>query len=1100
MRSQGRPSQAELVPRILAFSTLLIVSLVFVAFPQTNTGTITGELKDSSGAVVAGAKLHIQDTTTGLEVVVTTDGSGEYTSPPLRPDPYTVKVEAQGFRSEVSNLNLEVSQRAVLNFNLQIGAASETVTVEAVAPLLQSESATVGSLQNEEAIKNLPLNTRNFNQLIGLATGVVPAQTQASSLAITAARGTTANNVNGIGFRSNNYRVDGLDNSENHNGQGILLYPPVEAIQEFRVETSVPAAEFGRGGGTINVLYKSGGRDFHGDLFEFLRNSKLDAKNYFDPAGPIAPFHLNQYGATLGGPVIFPHYNHDRSKTFFFFSWEGERRSQALSYLTTVPTAAFKRGDFSASNSLIYDPLSAVTLANGKVQRTAFPGNKIPASYINATGQNLMNLFPDPNLPGLVSNYASNPSATVNRDNFDIKVDQNFTQKDQAFFRYSHQHTDQNTPGPLPLPAIGSTNAATVLYPLDQFVMGYTRTLTPNLINEARAGATRLNTQAHNPNYGKNVSDQMGIPGVNSGSNFIDSGLTQINLAGYAPLGDSGFYPAIIANNNFQFNDAMTWVHGGHTFKFGGEILRRQENVIQSSALHGIESFGPIYTTNPASAAGTGISLADLLLGAPASGNIAYLTGTIGNRRTDYGLFAQDTWKVSSKLTLTLGVRYDLFPDYPWVEVANRVAYFRPDLGGVYNVGSSQIPWRSGVAPRYNDFGPRVGLAYRVGDKTVIRSAFGTFFAPDPGMTLGNANPPFNGSVSFTNNQFDFAGAQLVSEGFNRPPNLIFSPLGASLVGIGPNLKTPTAAQWNVSVQRNLPGNLLLTTAYVGTSGKHLLLEPNINQPTPGAGAVNARRPFPQYSDITWNESSGSSTYHSLQISAEKRLSAGINFLASYTWSHSIDFGSYVGSRQNFYNLEAERGNGDSDLRNRFVLSAVWQIPFGQGRKFGSSAARPVDWIAGGWQVNTISSIYSGLPFTPTSSVNTLNTGGGQRPNRISSGALPIDQRTIQRWFDVTAFQTPGLYQYGNSGRNILFGPGTVQFDIALAKSFFFSSDRARNLEFRAESFNIANSPQFNNPGVAIGSPGAGVISSAGSPVSFQRTSREIQLALKVKF
>ena len=795
--------------------------------------------------------------------------------------------------------------------------------------------------------------------------------------------------------------------------------------------------------------------------------------------------------------MILPHYNHDRNKTFFFFSWEGERRSQALSYLTTVPVPAFRRGDFSASNSLIYDPLSAVALANGKVQRTAFPGNKIRlATSTRPVRIHNEPVPPIPTLPGgHVSNYASNPSATVNRDNFDIKVDQNFTQKIRRFSA-TRTSTDQNTPGPLPLPAIGSANASTILYPLDQLVMGYTRTLTPNLINEARAGATRLNTQAHNPNYGKNVSDQVGIPGVNSGSNPIDTGLTQINLAGYAPLGDSGFYPAIIANNNFQFNDAMTWVHGAHTFKFGGEILRRQENVLQSSALHGIESFGPIYTTNPASPAGTGISLADLLLGAPPSGNIAYLTGTIGNRRTDYGLFAQDTWKVSSKLTLTLGVRYDLFPDYPWVEVANRVAYFRPDLGGVYNVGSSQIPWRSGVAPRYNDFGPRVGLAYRLGDKTVIRSAFGTFFAPDPGMTLGNTNPPFNGSVSFTNNQFDFQGAQLVSEGFNRPPNLVFSPLGASLVGIGPNLKTPTAAQWNVSVQRNLPGNLLLTTAYVGTSGKHLLLEPNINQPTPGAGAVNARRPFPQYSDITWNESSGSSTYHSLQISAEKRLSGGIDFLASLHLVALDRFRTAMSEAGRISTTwKAERGNGDSDLRNRFVLSAVWQIPFGQGRKFGSWAARPIDWIAGGWQVNTISSIYSGLPFTPTSSVNTLNTGGGQRPNRISPGVLAVDQRTIQRWFDITAFQTPGLYQYGNSARNILFGPGTVQFDIALAKSFFFSSDRARNLEFRAESFSMRELAAVQQSRLAqqIGSAGAGVIGSAGSPVGFQRTSREIQ-------
>jgi hypothetical protein len=1091
--------QPSFFRRLFAFGVFIVAPALMVA--QTNTGTIAGVVKDPSEAVVAGAKVTFRSLTSGLAVTASTDAAGQYTSPPLRPDPYSVTVMAAGFRSEDSKVNLEVSQRAVLDFVLEVGQTSETVTVASTAPLLDSESATIGSVQDENAVKNLPLNTRNFNQLIGLATGVVPAQTQTGSLAITAARGTTANSVNGIGFRSNNYRVDGVDNSENHNGQGILIYPPVEAIQEFRVETSVPAAEFGRGGGTINVVYKSGGQQFHGDLFEFFRNSQLDAKNYFDPAGPIAPFHLNQYGATIGGPVLLPHYNHDRLKTFFFFSWEAERRSQALSYLTTVPTAAFRGGDFSASPTIIYDPLTAVTLPNGKVQRTAFPGNKVPASYINPTGQNLMNLFPNPNLPGLVSNYASNPAATVNRDNFDIKVDQNFSARDQAFFRYSHQHTDQNTPGPLPLPAIGSTNAASVIYPLNQLVAGYTRTFTPNLIDEARAAFTRLNTKALNPNYGSNVADKIGIPGVNSGSNNIDSGLTQINLAGYATIGDSGFYPAIIVNNNFQVNNAVTWVHEGHTFKFGGEILRRQENVLQSSALHGIESFGPIYTTNPASPSGTGISLADLLLGAPASGNIGYVTGTVGQRRTDFGLFAQDTWKVTPALTLNLGLRYDVFPEYPFAEVANRSAYFTAGAsGGVYDVGSPQIPWRSGVAPRYNDFGPRMGLAYRLGGKTVVRAAYGIFFAPDPGMILGNTNPPFNGSISFTNNQFDFLGATLVSQGFNRPANVLFSPLGGSLIGIDQHLKTPTASQWNASVERNLPGGVLLTTAYVGTAGRHLLLSPNINQPTPGPGAINPRRPYSLYSDITWNESSGSSDYNSLQVSAQRRLGSSLNFQASYTWSHAIDFGGFVGGRQNFNDLEAERGNADTDLRNRFVLSAVWQIPYGYGRRFGASGPRALDWIAGGWQVNTISSIYSGLPFTPTSSVNTLNTGGSQRPNRVASGELPSDERTIQRWFDITAFQTPGLYQYGNSGRNILFGPGTVQFDIAVAKSFYFSADRVRNLEFRAESFNIANSPQFNNPGTAIGSAGAGVISSAGSPVSFQRTSREIQLALKLKF
>jgi Carboxypeptidase regulatory-like domain len=419
---------------------LSIIIMCFLASlpmaAQVDTSIIAGTMRDSSGAVVAGARIHFIREATGTEASAATNTFGEFVSPPLRPGPYTVRAEANGFRTAVSKLTLELNQRAVLDFHMELGAVTEIVDVKADALLLESESVTVGTLQNQQAMANLPLNTRNFNQLIGLSAGVMPAQTQSGNLAITAARGTTANNVNGMGFRSNNYRVDGVDNSENHNGQGIMLYPPVEAIQEFRLQTSVPSAEFGRGGGTINVAYKSGSREFHGSLFEFLRNSALDAKNFFDrPTVPIAPFHMNQFGATLGGPVMLPRY-HKRDKTFFFFSWEAERRVQGVSSLSTVPIPAFKKGDFSANTLRIYDPLTAVN-SGGQIQRLQFPGNIIPSSRLDKPGSSLINLFPDPNLPGQVNNYGSNPNQTVNRDNYDIKIDHAFTARDQTFFRYS---------------------------------------------------------------------------------------------------------------------------------------------------------------------------------------------------------------------------------------------------------------------------------------------------------------------------------------------------------------------------------------------------------------------------------------------------------------------------------------------------------------------------------------------------------------------------------------------------------------------------------------------------------------------------------------
>jgi hypothetical protein len=1079
---------------------LILFAACLPAFAQVDTSLIAGTVKDSSGALIAGATVHFVRDTTGVEVTSTTSAAGEYVSPPMHPGAYTVQVEVPGFHTARSKLALELNQRAVLDFAMQLGAVTESVDVAASALLLESESVTVGTLQNEQALQNLPLNTRNFNQLIGLSAGVMPAQTQSGNLAITAARGTTANVVNGVGFRSNNYRVDGVDNSENHNGQGIMLYPPVEAIQEFRVQTSVPSAEFGRGGGTINVAYKSGGRDFRGDVFEFLRNSALDAKNFFDrPNVPIAPFHMNQFGGTLGGPVLLPKYNRSRNRTFFFASWEAERRVQGVSSLSTVPLPAFKKGDFSASALRIYDPLTSTTV-NGQIQRTQFTGNVIPANRMDKTGSAILNLFPEPNLPGQVSNYGSNPNQIIDRDNYDVKIDQNFSVRDQAFFRYSQHYTQQYLPGPLPLPAIGSTDASNNNYPLKQFVAAYTHTLSPAMVNEFRAAATRLNIRALQLNYGQNLADQVGIPGVNSGNDAKSSGLPFINLTGFPSLGDSGFRPAIIAMNNYQFNDIVSWTKGKHSLRFGGEAIRRQRNKLQSSALHGILNFGPIYTTNPASPAGTGLSLADLLTGAPASGNIAYLTGTVGLRRTDYAGFVQDTWKVTQTLTVSLGLRYDYFDCYPSCEVHNRMAYFRPDLGGPFSVGSSQIPWGSGVAPDRNNFGPRAGIAWRLGTRTVIRAGFGMMYSPDPGLILGDGNPPFSGAVAFANDQGDFNGARRTSQGFDRPAGIVFSALGAALTGQDANMRTPYANQWNVNIEHELPGQVLLTAGYVGTSGKKLLLEPNMNQALPGPGSVASRRPFPLYSDITWNEGANSSIFNSLQLTAEKRLAHGIQFVGSYTWSHAIDSGAFVGAPQNYQNLAAERGNSDTDVRQRFVLSGFWQLPFGRGRAFGKNLPRTVDLLAGGWQLNTITSLYTGLPFSPSSAVNTLNGSGGQRPDRTGNGNLPSDQRSILRWFDITAFRTPGQYMFGNAGRDVLVGPGTRQVDLALSKRFSLTETPRRALEFRAELFNISNTPQFNNPNASIGSVNAGIISSAGSAQTFQRTSRQVQMAMKLYF
>lgn len=1067
----------------------------------TDDGTIISNVKDQSGAVIPNANVTITSNSTGIAVSVIADSNRPYTSPLLRPGQYTVKVEATGFKSAAAKVTLNVGQTQVVDFSLQLGSAEETVTVESAAPLINPESSTLSSIKDEKLVEDLPLNTRNFNQLISLTAGTVPGNTQLTgSLPITATRGTVANTVNGIGFRSNNYRVDGLDDTENHNGQGILLYPPVEAIQEFRVQTSVPAPEFGHGGAAIEVVYKSGGNKFHGAAFEFLRNAKyLDAKNYFDPAGPIKPFHYNSYGVTFGGPVVLPHFNRNRDKTFFFFSWEGTRKSQSLTYLSTVPLTTFQSGDFSAYPYKIYDPLTTVTVA-GVTSRQQFAGNQISPSRFNQTGLNLLKLFPAPNLTGIANNYIYTPASTDRRDYFDLKVDENITPEDQVFLRISRQNSSIYTPGSLPAPALGNQQGTNATYPLWQLATGYTRTITPHVINEVRAGYTRLNNQAFNGDYGMNVAQEVGIPGVNQPGDLRTSGLTAIGLTGYPTLGDSGFYPAIIANNNWQINDAVTWSFKNHTFKFGGEFLRRQENVFQSSNLHGTMGFGPIYTTNPSATESTGNSLADLLLGAPATAGIKYVPGTIGERRSDISVYAQDAWKLTPKLTMNLGLRWDAYPQYPWVEVQNRVAYFVPSEGAVFNVGTPQIPWRSGVQPRYTNFGPRVGFAYAATRETIIHGAYGLFYSPDMGADNGSANPPFVGSVAYANTATNFQGAYVASTGFTRPAGNNFPTLGAALIAINQHLKIPSGSQFNVGIEQNLPSRVLLSMTYVGTLGRSLIMEPNINQPTPGGGTVASRRPFPLYSDISEVTGANSSNYHSLQVTAEKRLDKNLQFVAAYTWSHAMDYGDYVGSPQNVNDLHAEYANSSSNLPNRFTLSGIFVLPVGHGQFIGANMPRIADVFLGGWQLSTITNFFSGMPFTPSSSVNTLNGSGAQRPNRIGLGMLPAGQRSIQRWFDASAFAIPEQYQFGNSRRNILNGPSTRMADVSLSKAFALNAKDTRSFKLRIDAFNISNTPQFNNPNASIGSVSVGTITSAGSPITFQRTSRQLQISGKLVF
>ncbi len=786
---------------------LCFITTIGIVFAQVDTGTISGLIHDPSGAAIPNVRVTLKNQSTGLSTDAATNSDGLFVSPPLRAGTYVVEVRAAGFDTVAKRVQLDLSERLEVDFSLAVGTVSETVAVTDVAGTLQTESATLSNLRSEQAVKDLPLNSRNFAQLITLAAGAMPAQSQTTGSPITMKRGATGVSLNGTRLEENNFLVDGILDNENHNGLGVLIFPIVDAIQEFRVESSVGNAEFGRGGGgTINLTYKSGGKDYHGGLFEFLRNSDLDAKNFFDSkTAPIPEFRLNQFGGFIGGRV------NPRSrdpKTFFFFDYQGQRIRQGQTYLSTVPTAAFRTGNFSAAPQLIFDPLTQTQNSQGQFTRVQFPGNIIPASRLDQVGQNILNIYPAPNLPGLVNNYLYNPVRITTANDWDLKFDHRFSDKDAVWVRYSESKNDLTEPSFLPAPAVGNGPSVPGLndQPVKQAVLSETHILSPTSFNEARFGFTRLNLRSFPVNYGKDVSEQLGIPGSNVPGDILTSGLASISVTGLTGLGDGGT-PAIIVSEDYQWDENFTKIHGKHTLKFGGQARRLHYNAVQSLMPRGSLTFAPFYTTNPAAPNGTGLGAAEVLLGRPNTGTIAYAAqGTRGFRRTEAAFYAQDDIKVSSRLTLNLGLRWEDYIGWPWIEIDNRMYDFLPATLKRSRKWARQESPRSGVNGNNHNFGPRAGLVLaRPFDKTVLRVGYGLFYsAPQFDVTRNlAANPPLGINTAFTNNQFDFPDARPTSAGFIRPTagNLT----NAALNYVDPNSNLPQTQQWNVSLQRELP-------------------------------------------------------------------------------------------------------------------------------------------------------------------------------------------------------------------------------------------------------------------------------------------------------
>jgi hypothetical protein len=1093
-------------------SCLLAVIAAGALYAQVDTATIVGTVQDASGAVVPGASVTATSVGTNIKTSTRTDNSGNYVITPLKIGGYAVSVETQGFKLETrSGVVLQVQDRLRVDFTLQVGAMTEAVNIAAEVPLVQTESTALGNVIGSRQITELPLNGRDYTQLATLTAGVTKITENGGGIngSTSASNGNAggAFAVNGTRGNLNNFMLDGVDNNSNDNA-GNILRTSVDAIEEFKVQTSNYSAEFGRSGGAvINATIKSGTNEFHGAIFEFLRNSALDARGFFEaPDQPKAPFKQNQFGGALGGPIV-------KNKLFFFGDYQGTRVSAATNGIWSVPQPAEIGGDFSALlgsqvatdplgrpvyQNQIFDPASTTTV-NGSVVRTPFPNNIIPASRLDPIAHNVAALYPAPNGPGNANNYNVNAPGNDTIDQMDARIDYSISQKQQLFGRFSlSQRTRFQSP---PLPGLadgGNYSTGNYFEGTRGAVLAHTFTISPTMVNEVRAGFNRNHYRDNIPAYGqKYPSEGLAVPGVPD--NPTVNGLTLFQPNGFRRIGEPGYTPTFSTSQEFQYGDTLNIIKGKHSIKLGPQVRFSQFNLFQVGQPRGRFSFSGEFTADdPSSGDGSGIGLADMLLGDPSTAVISTLT-YFGNRQRTYGAFVQDDYKLSSSLTLNLGLRYDYTT--PITEAHNRQSNFDFATGQLVVAGKNGAS-DGLVTTDKADFAPRLGLAYSPfkSRKTVVRAGYGRFFSyqeirtGDP-LQLGY-NLPFFFEPSFVSD--GITPILTVSGGF---PSLNLNQ--AKFAGVTSNdsrLHAPVTDEWNFNIQQQLPSDLLVEVAYVGAKGTHLQVLVDHNQdPTPGPGDVQSRRPYPQYGPFTSIEDHGNSSYHALQLKAEKRLSHGLMFLTAFTYSKSINDQPEICCNspwpQNSYNLRSEKGLSDFDQRRRWVSSFDYELPVGKGRAFLNNN-RAADLAFGGWHVGGIFTLHSGFAFSPLIGYDPSNTGsnGLLRTDRIANGNLSPGKRTPDLWFDINAFPVPNGYAFGNAGKNILDGPGGITSDISIRKLFLLTE--RTNLEFRSEFFNAFNHAVFAQPDnyITDGPGAAGVITSTVIP------QRQIQFALKLRF
>ncbi|MBM3734742.1 MAG: carboxypeptidase regulatory-like domain-containing protein [Acidobacteria bacterium] len=1105
---------------------------VLSLFAQAPTGEISGSVTDASGAVVSGATVVITNPATNFQRTVQTNDAGIYTAPSLQPGIYNIKIEQQGFQTQTRNgVELQVGQTARLDFQLRVGNVSEVVEVTGGAPVLQTDSTEIGTVIENKRILELPLNGRNYLQLASLIPGATtngPASSQGQQR-MGGSRNQFALNIAGQRVHFNHYSLDGIENTD-PNFNTYLLLPSLEALQEFKVEAGLFQAEYGRAIAQVNVSTKGGTNELHGTAFEFLRNAKLDAKNFFDRADQSKPpFKRNQFGFTVGGPVYIPKAFDGRNKLFFFANYEGLRERRALTQTATVPFAAQRGGDFSAiTNRVLYDPLSRAFTGNAVTTATPFAGNRIPTNRIHANSAKVLaDFYPLPNISQTVqnNNFLNNEGRRTNSDLFSFRSDFIESPNSNWFARYSFANERQYLP--ISIPDQGN-NADVDPW---QFVVANTRVYGGNKVNDARIGISYLKAaNIQQRAFQRNVVQELNIPDV-SRDFPLYWGIPVFQISTFSNVGECNDCPFVNYDTIIQGKDDFAWTRGKHAIKFGGEARRVRFNQIGAVVPRGRFTWDGRFTQGPSDlpnrANASGLPLADFLLGFQ-SNSEGQVGAPIANFRSSYfALYLQDTWRATPKLTINLGIRWEydqpysdkhdalVNVDFRW-DNSVEPTFVRGGTGDPYE-GNPPFPWaadvkyvrdgrfgRGAYMPDKNDIAPRLGIAYQLNSKTVLRTGAGVYFVRD----IGNAVFDIVRNAPFTIRRNEPADTVRPNQSWARPFTITGNPTFLLINQYGE--RSTYIPQWSFGLQRELAAETSLEVTYMGSSGVKLrrLINYNIPGPAPfAAGNVNQRRPFTKFGQFQTMNAMAHSTYHALQARLQRRFANGLTVLGSYAYSKSIDAGSGIRTTDGDpltpmdpYGLFRERGRSAYDFRQRLTTSWLYELPFGKGKRF-LNAGGAGNVILGGWQLGGIFTLQSGFPlsvFCPPGNIQ--NGGDGCRSDSLGINPnLPRNQKTPDRFFNTAAFPLTGRIpgpnteaRYGDSGRNILDGPGIISFDFSAIKNFRLTEKT--NLEFRGEFFNIPNHPIFAPPGTTPNTPAYGRI--GGTKID----SRQLQFGLKFHF